>query len=204
MCFLKDIPATWLIASTFCAAYIYRYKLYSFYILIFAWTRCRSPEIWWTPDTQGMPTQLEHPRPNSAYKTRQLETSPGAELAQREAHRAWGGGVRLSPRIDSKPYPITGCGQTDVYWLLEAFKLLYWGSRCSASALCETCLVFSTNWYDICGFIHGSIHEGGETTKTLEYSWSTSEGIWNFLFRCRVISQLCAVKLKSLDNCLQS
>jgi len=34
---------------------------------------------------QSMPTQLEHPRPNSAYKTRQLETSPGAELAQREA-----------------------------------------------------------------------------------------------------------------------
>ena len=110
----------------------------------------------------------------------------------------------LSPRIGSPSLTQSwGCGQTDVYWLLEAFKLLYWGSRCSASALCETCLVFSTNWYDICGFIHGSIHEGGETTKTLEYSWSTSEGIWNFLFRCRVISQRCAVQLKSLDIVLK-
>ena len=40
------------------------------------------------------------------------------------------GRCTLSPRIGSKPYLINGCGHTDLYWLLEAFTLLYWGSRC--------------------------------------------------------------------------
>ena len=60
----------------------------------------------------------------------------------------------LSPRIGSpsltqswdvaKPMCI-GC------W--KHLSFICWGSRCSASALCETCLVFSTNWYDICIYL---------------------------------------------------
>ena len=48
--------------------------------------------------------------------------------------------------------------------------------------------------------MHFSIHEGGETTKTLEYSWSTLEGN---SFSGAGWSSRCAVELKSLDICLR-
>lgn len=192
----EEIPMTLLNASTLCAVYI-KYSLFILYPYL-----CL--------DQMSLARNLVDTQPRYAYTTWApkakfcLQNQAAWNISRSRASPKRGsqglGRCTLSPRIGSKPYPITGCGQSNLYWLLELFKtsLLRFKIFKSASALWETCLVFSTNWYL---WVHPRLDSW---RRNHQDTWVFLKHLGrNFLLRCRVIFAMCCW-VEILGYCLKS